>query len=134
MKLPRSAIIVASYLAIAGVAGLGLPLLGVGPAHAEFTSQTAAFKTGAYTREFVLNGAFIVAGVGILFRKLWARKLAVGALAVATIYGGYAFAWGWAGGPPSRQMLWSGLALAALWNALWIVLLCRKSVTQALTS
>ena len=113
-QLPLSAKIAAIYLIIAGITSI--PLL-FGPQSAEFLALPPAGRAGHYTREIMLDLAFIVAGVAVLRRRSWARKLGVTVLVISAINGTFAFAHGFA--------LISFVVLGA-WNTLWIYLLCRK--------
>ena len=122
--LPLTAKIAAIYLIIAGATSI--PLLFIAPS-AEFLAQPAARRAGHYTREIMLDVAFVVAGAALLQRRSWARKLGVTVLVISAIYGAYAFGHGFArGAPPVKVLLVSFLVVGA-WNALWIYLLCRKS-------
>jgi hypothetical protein len=65
-----------SYLIIAGGIGVLWSLTGLGPHHPEFQAKSFVFKLGSYTRENVMNILFLISGIGILSRKVWARKMA----------------------------------------------------------
>ena len=121
---PVTAKIAAIYLIIAGVTSI--PVLFVAPSH-EFLAQSAARRAGHYTREITLDVAFVVAGIAVLRRRPWARKLGVTVLVISAIYGAFAFGRGFARGAPPAKVLLISFVVVGAWNALWIWLLCRKS-------
>ncbi len=122
--LPLTAKIAAIYLIVAGATSI--PLLFVAPP-AEFLVQPVASRAGYYTRVIMLDIAFIVAGVAVLQRRSWARKLGVTVLVISAIYGAFAFGRGFAQGAPSPKVLLISFVVVGAWSALWIYLLCRKS-------
>jgi hypothetical protein len=123
-RLPRGAKLAAIYFIVAGIVSIALLL---GPQSREFLAKSAARRAGAYTREVVLDVAFIVAGVAVLKRLSWARKLGVTILVISTYYGTLAFAWGFSHGAPTANALLVASVAVGAWNTLWIYLLCFKS-------
>lgn len=110
---------------VIGITGFVLPLLHVGPSHAEFQAQSPAYRMGGRARELTLSAAFVVAGAGLYWHHGWACKLALGLLVISTYYGATAFAWGFSKGQPTRRVrLFSWIAVAG-WNALWFFLIYR---------
>jgi hypothetical protein len=117
--------IAAIYLLIAGGLGILWPLTGLGPHHPEFQAKSFAYKLSSYTRENIVNILFIVSGVGILSKKLWARKMALVILVISAIYSANSFAWGFSNGPPSSAILLVSFLVFGLWNGLWFYLIFR---------
>jgi predicted cobalt transporter CbtA len=132
-KLPLVLKLVAGYLLVIGVLSLLLPLLSSGPRYADFDAKPAAYKFGAQARSITLNVLYVASGVGLFRRRSWARKLGLLVLVASTIYGAYAFAWGFAHGRPSPVVLVMSFAIAGVWNAIWFCLLYRRSSAQALS-
>ena len=110
----------------------GLDDLGMGGARPEFNVKSTAYKVGAYTRSAMLSGIFVVAGIGLCYRRSWARKLGLVILVVSTVYGAYQFAWGVARGTPSSTLVVVGFAVVGAWNAIWFTLVYRRSSAQCL--
>ncbi len=127
LKLPIGLKIAVGYLIISGVVGLIWPLTGLGPHHAEYISKSAAYKMGASTKEIILNALLIISGIGLLYRKTWAQKMAFMSLILGIIYGGNDFAWGMAKGQPSTKIYLVSLAIVSLWSAIWFYLIFKKS-------
>ena len=122
--LPLSGKIAAIYLIISGITAI--PLLFVAPS-SEFLAQPPAARAGHYTREIILDLAFVVAGIAVLRQRKWARKLGVIVLIISAFYGAFAFARGFARGAPSPTVLLVSFIVVGAWNAFWVYLLCRKS-------
>ena len=126
--------VTAIYLIIAGIIGTVWPLLNLGPNHPEFEAQSFAYQLGSHARELSISLAFLISGIGLLKLKLWARKVALVALALAFFYGGNAMAWGYAGGkPPSNIIIYSYL-VCFVWYGVWFLILYRSSTIAQLTS
>ncbi len=113
----------AMYLIATALFGIVVSIFGLGPHHPEFEAQPLPFRLGKYAREYTFILLYIVAGIYILRGRSWARKLAIGALAVGIFYGAHEFAWGFAVGQPSARILLISYGVVAAWNGLWIVLL-----------
>lgn len=131
-KLPLGLKIAAAYLVISGFIGLIWPLTGLGPYHPEFEAQSLAYKAGVYFRSSVQELAFLVCGIGLFMHKAWARKGALIILVIATIYEGNEFAWGFAHGHPSTNVLLMSYAIVMAWNSIWFYLIYRKSSAEVL--
>src|SRR3984893_6021233 len=117
-RFPKALRVAAGYMVLVGFVGLVLPLTNLGPHYAQYEARSFAYKFGAQFREFTINTLFIVAGIGLLRRRVWALSLALGSLILAAIDGTTTFAWGVAGGPPSsRVYLFSGI-VTTLWDGL----------------
>lgn len=129
-SLPLSVKVAAIYLLWCGLFGVLCPLLGLGPHHAEFEAKSTAFKIGSQARSISFALAFLIAGVGILSRKAWARKLALVLLVLAIPYSATAFAWGFARGRPGLSLLFLSHGLLAAWNGLWFYLLFRRQAAD----
>lgn len=106
--------------------------MGAGPHHPEFEAQSTAYKFGAYFRQSIQEFALFICGVGLLYRKSWARRGALVVLVVSTIYAGRDFAWGFAKGPPSITVMLISYALMILWNSIWFVLIYKGSSKHAM--
>ena len=132
-KFPIGLRVAAIYLLVIGAWSLLSGLIGGGIHFAEFDAKPEAYRMGASARSVTLNALFIASGVGLLYRRAWARKLALGVLVVSTLYSAYAFAWGFAHGRPSRGTLLMAFVLVGAWNALWFILVWRKASAQALS-
>lgn len=132
-KLTLGLKIAAAYLVISGFVGLIWPLTGLGPHHPEFEVQSLAFKAGAYFRSNVQNLAFLICGIGLFMRKAWARKGALIILVIATVYMSNEFAWGFAQGRPSTEVLLMSYAIVMAWNAVWFYLIYRQSSAEVLS-
>ena len=129
-KLPWSLKIASAYLLFSGVVGVLWLLAGHGPHRAEFTSL--AHEAGAYAREACFAAALLISSVGIVFRKPWARKLALVILVIQIPYSATAFAWGFASGRPSPLVLFWSLCGTAVWNAFWFYIVFRRYSADAL--
>ena len=133
-RLPKALRIAAAYMVLIAIFGLVLPLTNMGPQYAQYDARSFAYKLGAQLRELTINVLFIVSGIGLFRRRIWARNLALWSLVLAAIDGTTTFAWGLAGGPPSsRVYLFSGIA-NALWEGLWFYLIYRTAYKQTLSS
>lgn len=132
--LPIELKIAAIYLIVVGVIGLIWPLLNIGPNHHEFQSKSIAYKAGSYFREIVINIIFITSGIGLFFRKTWARKLSLIVITISTIYATNSFAWGYARGKPSLTIYIISFLIVGLWNAMWFYIIFRKKSRNALLS
>jgi hypothetical protein len=126
--------ITAIYLIISGAVGTIWPLLNIGPNHTDFEAQSFAYQLGSYGRELFISIAFLVSGLGLLYYKLWARKVGLVALALAFFYGGNAMAWGWAGGKPSSNIILYSYLACFFWYGTWFLVLYRPSTISQLTS
>ena len=124
-KIPTGLRFAAIYLIVSGVVGLAVQILGFGPHHAEFTAKSIAFKAGTYSRESIFNILFLISGIGIFYRKLLARYMALILLVISTIYAANSFAWGFEKGDPSANVLIISYVVMGLWNGLWFYLICR---------
>lgn len=124
-NFPLALKIVAGYLIIIGTLNLVWPFLGLEPVHVEFIAKSHFYKIGVYSRSIILDFLFLASGIGILFRKNWARKTAMAVLVVSTIYAANSYAWGFAGAQPTRIIFLGSLALVTLWNGLWFFLVYR---------
>ena len=118
--------IAAVYLILAGGTGIIWPLTGLGPHHAEFQAGSFAFKLGSYTKTYMIDILFVISGIGLLYGKSWARKLALVMLVVSTIYTANEAAWGFAGGRPSPSVRLVWLVVVAAWNGIWFYLIFKK--------
>ncbi|PYI91622.1 MAG: hypothetical protein DME97_13430 [Verrucomicrobia bacterium] len=132
--LPLTAKTAAIYLLFAGITSI--PLLFVAPSP-EFLAQPPAARAGHYTREIILDLAFVVAGIAVLRQRTWARKLGVIVLIISALHGAFAFARGFARGAPSPKILLIGFLVVGAWNALWIYFIVsttpRRCHTKRLT-
>jgi len=131
-RFPVSLGIAAGYLILTGTVALVWPFLGIGPQFPEFQAKSIAFKAGAYSRELTFGILSLVSGVGLFFRKSWARKLALAILVITTIYISYQFAWGFTGGRPNAATLGMSFAIIGAWNAIWFFLLFKRSSKEAM--
>jgi len=132
-RLPLGLKTAAIYLILLGVAGLILPLTSLVPHHSEFVAKTIFYKQGAYSKEIIFNILFVISGVGLFFRKSWARRMALITITISTIYAANSFAWGFAKGNPSITVLSISLIIVSLWNSIWFVLIYRKKSAAALS-
>ena len=130
LVLQKGIKIAAIYLGVAGVLGILLPFAEFGPHYPEFQAKSFAYKLGAYSRQNVLNILFMVSGIFILYRKVWARKLALVIIAISTIYSGTSFAWGFSKGPPSSTILLISYIVMGLWNGIWFYLIFKAKPTE----
>lgn len=125
LELTKGAKIAATYLIISGVLGILSPLTGLGPHHPEFQAKSFAFKLGSYSRMNVMNLLFLLSGIGLLYRKTWARKMAMVILVIGAIYTANEFAWGFAGGTPSLHVRLVSFVLVGIWNGIWFYFIFR---------
>ena len=72
-----------------------------------------------------MNILFLISGIGILYKKVWARKMALVILVISAIYAANSFAWGFSNGPPSSTSRLISLLVLGLWNGLWFYLIYR---------
>jgi len=131
VALTKGLKIAAIYLVIAGGIGLLWPLTGLGAHHQEFQAKSVAYKIGVYSRESTMNILFLISGIGLLNKKIWARKMALIILIVAAIYTANDFAWGVAGGRPSSTVKLLAYLMVALWNGLWFYLVYKAKPIEA---
>ena len=132
-RLPLGLKIAAIYLILLAVAGLILPLTSLVPHHPEFIAKTIFYKQGAYSKEIILDILFFISGVGLFFRKSWARRMALITITISTIYAANSFAWGFAKGKPSITVLSISFIIVGLWNSIWFFLIARKKSATALS-
>ena len=74
----------------------------------------------------LLDVLYIMAGIGILRGNSRAKRRGIVLLIIGTFEGSLGFAWGFAGGPPTHEILLISLMVSAVWHGMWIYLLCRK--------
>jgi hypothetical protein len=122
--------VAAIYFIIVGGLSVLWPLIGLGPHHPEFQAKSFAYKLGSYSREYLINILFLISGIGILCKKVWARTMALVILVISTIYSTNSFAWGFSKGHPSLSVLLVSLFVFALWNGLWFYLVYRVKPTN----
>ena len=123
--------IAAIYLIVVGGLGILWPLIGLGPHHPEFQAKSFAYKLGSYTREDLINILFLVSGIGILYRKVWARKMALIILVISVIYSSNNFAWGFSNGQPTLIVWFFSFLILGLWNSIWFYLIYKvKPITE----
>lgn len=132
-NLPLGLKITAIYLTIAGLAGLVITIANLGPQFPEFSAKSISYQLGSYSREIIICLIFIVSGVGLLLRRLWARKMALIVIVIATFYTTNSFAWGLAGGKPSTSILFISFLVVGLWNTIWFILIYRKTNVEHLS-
>jgi len=125
--------IAAWYLILIAGFGILVTTLHLGPHLAEFEAKSLAYQIGSYCREYTLNAAFLIAGIGILRKFGWARKLGVVLLVISTVYSGASFAWGFSHHRPTPMVLLVSYGIVAAWNGLWIYLLCRNCSPSSLS-
>lgn len=133
IELTKGVKIAAIYLAIAGGLGVLYPLTGLGPHHPEFQARSLAFKLGSYARENVMNILFLISGIGIFNKKVWARKMALVVLVISAIYSASSFAWGVSNGPPATTVRIVSLFVLGLWNSLWFYLIYKAKVVEIIS-
>jgi len=133
IELAKGIKIAAIYLVIAGGVGLLWPLTGIGPHHPEFQAKSFAFKLGSYTRENVMNILFLISGIGILNKKVWARKMALVVLVISAIYAANSFAWGFSKGPPTLNARLISCVVFGLCNGLWFYLIYKVKPIEIIT-
>ena len=133
IELTKGVKIAAIYLAIAGGLGVLYPLTGLGPHHPEFQARSLAFKLGSYARENVMNILFLISGIGIFNKKVWARKMALVVLVISAIYSASSFAWGFSNGPPATTVRIASLFVLGLWNSLWFYLIYKAKVVEIIS-
>lgn len=98
-----------------------------------FDTKPPSYRFGVLARGITLNMLFMTSGVGLLYCRAWARKLALCVLVVSTFYSAYEFAFGFAHGRPSRNIILMSFAFVGGWNAIWFYLIYRKSPSQTLS-
>jgi hypothetical protein len=126
----KGAKIAAIYLIVAGLLGILWPLTDLGPHHPEFQVKSFAFKLGSYVRSNVINLFFIISGIGLLYRKTWARKMAMVILVIGAIYTANEFAWGYAMGNPALVVRLLSFVAVGVWNGIWFYLIFRKKKSR----
>ena len=129
--LPMGLKFAAGFLVLSGLIGVILFVLhfaglSIVPEHKEFTAKSTDYKIWSFMKDIVTNLVFIVSGVGLIFRKVWARKLALIFLVVSAYHEATAFAWGFAGGRPSMKIYLSALAASIVWHGIWFYLIYKK--------
>lgn len=129
--LPLGLKLAAGFMVLSGLIGVILFVLhfagfSIVPEHKKFTAKSTDYKIRSFLKDIVINFVFIISGVGLMFRKIWARKLALTFLLVSAYYGATAFAWGLAGGRPSMKIYLSALAASIVWHGIWFYLIYRK--------
>ena len=124
--------IAAGYMIVSGITGLVWPLLRLGPNHPEFQAQSAAYRSGAHSRELILSVACIVAGVGLFWHHAWGRMLALALLIIGTIYDANSFAWGFSSGPPTPRVRLLFHIIVVAWNGIWFYFIYRAELKRAL--
>lgn len=132
IELSKGMKVAAIYLVIAGGIGVLWPLTGLGPDHPELQAKSLAFKLGSYARESILNILFLISGIGILSKKVWARKMALVILAISAIYSANSFAWGFSSGPPSSHVRLISFLVLGLWNGLWFYLIFKVKPKESI--
>jgi hypothetical protein len=130
--LPIGLKIAAIYLIISGTIGMILPFTGLGPHHLEFEVKNFAYKLGAYSRAFLFDIVFVISGIGILFKKYWARKSALIIIVLNAIYTTNEFAWGFAKGKPSLLIYLLSFAVIGTWSAVWFFIIFKRSSAEAI--
>ncbi|WP_261844866.1 hypothetical protein [Aliamphritea ceti] len=94
--------------------------------------MSTAYKVGSYFRDATINILFVTAGLALLYRKQWGRKLGLVIIVISVIYSGNAFAWGFTGGEPTFKAYLFAYSVVGSWNAIWFCLLFKKSSKLAL--
>ena len=117
--------IAAGYLLVAGTIKVVWPLLRLGPDHPEFQAQSLAHKIRAYTREFTISVAYLVAGLALLSHHAWGRTVALVFLVIGGFYGANAFAWGFSQGPPTPRARLFSRIVVGIWHGLWFYVIYR---------
>ena len=107
--------------------------MGLGPHHPEFEIKSFAYKIGAYFRSSIFDLIFIISGIGIFFKKAWARKMALAIIAVNAIYTTNEFAWGFAKGKPNLTVYLISFTIVGIWSAIWFYLIFKRTSAEALT-
>jgi hypothetical protein len=128
VSLPSALRIAALYMLVRGGIGLVWPLLRLGPNHPEFQAQSAAYRSGAHSRELILSVACIVAGVGLFWHHAWGRMLALALLIIGTIYDANSFAWGFSSGPPTPRVRLLSHVIVVAWNGMWFYIIYRAEL------
>jgi hypothetical protein len=122
--------VVAIYLIVGSILDLVWPL--VFPSNPAFATVSFAYKIGSYSRHYLLTAFFIISGVGILLRKVWARKLGLILVPIGAYYWAGSVAWGLArgsgGGSPSLAYYGIGAGVSLIWNGalFWLLLDHRR--------
>lgn len=120
----------AVYLIIAGALGALWPLMGLGPHHPEFQSKSFVFKLGSYATRNLINFFFVISGIGLLYARTWARKMAIIILVIDAIYFANDFAWGFARGNPSLGVRLVSFVIVGVWNGVWFYLIFRAKQSK----
>lgn len=115
----------AVYFMLAGMYGVRSLFLGAKEQYEEFAGQSAAFKVGVYSREFLFCVLDFVVGALILFQVSWGKVLGIALLLASTPYSARGFGWGYSKGKPSREMFLISLAGFCLWNGFLIYLMVK---------
>jgi len=132
MVLTKGIIIAALYLIFVSGLEILLSLTGLGPQHSEFQVKTSAYKIGSYTRETIINIIYLLSGIGILYKQVLARKLALIILVISTFFSASGIAWTITKGPPSLNVWLLSFLIIGLWNAIWFYLIYRAKPTETL--
>jgi hypothetical protein len=98
------------------------------PEHPEFLAKSLEFKIGAYARQFGIGAIYLISGIGILTRKIWARKTGLITLAInGLIYFPKDVSWGIAsgfgGGKPTLNIYIVAYCVSLIWNGIFFYLL-----------
>lgn len=131
MKLPLGLKLAACFMVLSGLIGFSLAVLhfaGINaiPEHKEFAARSIDYQIWSYLKEIVINSIFLISGVGLFFRKVWARKLALIILAISSYHEAAAFSWGIAGGRPTIRIYLASLAASIVFYGIWFYLIYRK--------
>ncbi len=126
LELTKGVKIAAIYFIISGGIGALWPLTGLGPHHPEFQATSFAWKLGSYAREILISILFLISGIGLLYKKIWARKMAMVILVISTIYSANSSAWGFAQGEPTLSIRAISFLIVGLWNGFWFYLVYKS--------
>lgn len=99
---------------------------------AAVVGKSLGYALGYSMKGPFLGVLFILSGIGLSNKRLWARKVAVIALFFAVLTDGNSFAWGFANGKPSKELLLASFLAVFLWNSIWLGLLFKKSTSELL--
>ncbi len=132
-KEPLGLKIAAIYLIIAGLLGTILLITSIKPpVDIEISERNLGYKIGLYSREIILITLYITSGIGLFYKKLWARKCALWVIPIAAIYSIFTFAWGMARGKPGVLEIIIASIIVLGWNGLWFYMIFRKSTKEYL--